>query len=122
MEVVVGRRFRVVREIPGFRNLSHELSRRQRVGDGWLDGEDRLTPESCFLDGFVEDMGDCIASEIAVSRVWADGGVIGKAVEDLPTQGALRVFVQEGDAEGETSELGSPTSQCPALETWCMSR
>ena len=48
-----------------------------------------LIAESHFLDGFVDDMGDRIVSDVTVSRVWADCNMITKAIEDLTAQGAL---------------------------------
>ena len=63
--------------------VSHEGCRPRQVGRGWLDVEGHPTPdgvgaaqlflraESDLLGSFVEDMGDRIVSEIAVSSAWA---------------------------------------------------
>ena len=47
----------------------------------------------------VDDTGDRIVSEIAVSGAWADCGMITEAIEDLTTQETLCVLIQEVDAE-----------------------
>ena len=45
--------------------------------------------EARFLGGFVEN----------VAAALADGGVVAETVEELAARGALRVLVQERDAE-----------------------
>ena len=48
-----------------------------------------LATESCFLDGFMEDMSSGVMPEVAVPAAYVDCGVITKAVEDLAAQEAL---------------------------------
>ena len=70
--------------------LSHVESRRQQVGHGWLDEEDRLTPDKVGA-------GLRLLSEERSPASWA-AGVIAKAIEDLPTQGHCESWSKKGRA------------------------
>ena len=63
-----------------------------------------LRPLFCFLGGFVEEMCDRIMSEVAISRAWADCGVVTEAIEHLTTRGTVSAGPRRG-CQGDVARL-----------------